>query len=245
MLFLITAFAVVVIVAFVSYSFGVNAGSNSKTSATTSVNARNLSVLTTTPPPSSISYAYPTPINVSDYHGFITPTEANSLLGPSNHTAYAATNSSQLNTTLSGLMPNNIGYTITSEHIISYDSHATVNVSGVRESTGILQELLLESNSPQKVYAEGLNLYSDVFNLTSLRSNANLSDVNAQTNITLYNMTYSYSSYDAAQYGTNTMTNYIRILGFKGNTTAFVSMAQPLGSSSNAIEVASAVASHI
>ena len=244
MLIMIVSFIiVVVVVAFVSYSLGTNAGSGSKPTSTISGSSQ-LSVPTTSPK-SNASYAYPTPINASAYQGFVSVSEANTLLGPSNYTAYAARNSSQLNVTLASLMPNNIGYKVTSEYIIAYDTYATANVNGVVQPVGRLQELMLQSNNSKGTYSEALKLYAGIFNLTSLRLNANYSSVAAQKNVTLSNMTYSFSTYDIHQYITNSLVNYVMVLGFKGNTTAFVSMTHPANRSVNATELASIVASRI
>lgn len=244
MLIMIASFIIiVVVVALVSYSLGTNAGSGSKPTSTISGSSQ-ISVPTTAPK-SNASYAYPTPINASAYPGFVSVSEANTLLGPSNYTAYAARNSSQLNITLASLMPNNVGYKVTSEYIIAYNTYATANVNGVVQPVGRLQELMLQSNNSKNTYSEALKLYAGIFNLTSLSLNANYSSVAAQKNITMSNMTYSFSTYDIHQYITNSLVNYIMVLGFKGNTTAFVSMTQPANRSVNATELASIVANRI
>ena len=240
---------IIVIAAYASYNLGVQAGlKTSKANFSTTGSGY-------TPPPAQnqstpvvpqTQTASPTKINASDYSGFINVSDANTLIGPSNYSAYASTNSLQVNTTLTGLLPNRIGYNVTAEYIIAYTTTVDINVSGYREPTAGIQEFLLESDNAHNAYIEGLKIYSSVFNVTHMQQNKNLSGISVGMNRTESNMTYSYSTYNVFDSVSNRTSNYVMLLGYKGNTTVFVSMAYVNATKrANATQLASIVAGHI
>ncbi len=236
-----------IVVSYASYSIGFSSGSKGAKSvgAPGTVNTQNLSALA---PTTTViqTQSEPTQINASAYSGFLNVSNVDILIGPSTYTAYVAKNASQLNTTLSGLMPNYYGYTITSEYIIGYTTLATENVSGQTESSGDLQEILLLSNNSHSTYAEGLSIYSgELFNSTVLQENANFSAVSAAFNATVLNMTYTYSTYTTRIPGPNVTANVTWLLGYKGNTTVFYQMVQPQGIQTNVTELATMISGHL
>ncbi|MDE1834362.1 MAG: hypothetical protein KGH64_03420 [Candidatus Micrarchaeota archaeon] len=247
---ILAAFIIVlVVVTYLAYSFGYQAGINNGISKQQSAGPGYLNSVSTQPyqstVPTNTTYVNPTLINVSSYGGFILPSQANSLIGMSGYSAYESNSPAQLHVTLSGLIPNGLGYNITSEYIVAYSTNATVNVMGYQDAASRLQEFMLISTNPKAVYGEGINLYNATFNLTKLKQDKNLTNVSVGSNLSASGMVYSYSSASTNLPG-NIISYGARLIGYKGNTTVFTQLSM-LNTSKvvNITALASVIASHI
>ena len=225
------------IVAVVSYMIGFKTGSASlaKTQVQPSVLTSNNKSLPSQP----IVNSSPTKINVSASKYFILPSEAASLIGSGGYYAYEATTPAQIAAATAGLLPSSPSYNITSDYLISYNSSS-------KHSYGGLQELILESKQSAAVYAVGMSIYHNAFNMTALKANKNITSADVGVNLTSGSMEYSFSATSSLYPGTNTMINGAIILGHTANVTVFAQISLLNSTLSvNQSRFAAMIASHL
>ena len=226
------------IVAVVFYMIGFKTGSASLVKAQTSpsvLTSNNQSV-----PSQPIVNSSPTKINVSASKYFILPSEAASLIGSGGYYAYEATTPAQVAAATAGLLPSSPSYNITSDYLISYNS------SSSKHSYGGLQELILESSQSAAVYAVGMSIYHNAFNMTALKANKNITSADVGVNLTSGPMEYSFSATSSLYPGTNTAINGVIILGHTANTTVFAQISLLNSTLSvNQSRFAAMIASHL
>ncbi len=225
------------IVAVISYMIGFRTGSASlaKAQAQPSVLTSNNKSLPSQP----IVNSSPTKINVSASKYFILPSEAASLIGSGGYYAYEATTPAQIAAATAGLLPSSPSYNITSDYLISYNSSS-------KHSYGGLQELILESRQSAAVYAVGMSIYHNAFNMTALKANKNITSADVGVNLTSGSMEYSFSETSSLYPGTNTVINGAIILGHTANTTVFAQISLLNSTLSvNQSRFAAMIASHL
>lgn len=215
------AFVVVLlIVAAASYTLGTHSVPVSNTSPQQSssvINSNYGSHPTSTIPPQQNTTL--TKINASSVSYFILPSQAQELLGPNNHTAYAATTPAQIGAAVPNVVPNGLGYNITTDYTILY-STTSKNV------TGGLQELLFATKQSKALYADGMNLYRNIFfNESKYKLNVNITNSSIGVNLTSGAMTYSYASFTSKLPTANTLGESVILIGYSNNITAFVQVS--------------------
>lgn len=213
--------AALLIVAVVSYTLGthsVPAGNASQQQSPSVINSNYGSQQ----PTSSVlpqQNTTLTKINASSVSYFILPSQAQELLGPSNHTAYAATTPAQLGAAVPNVVPNGLAYNVTTDYVILYSTTST-------SVTGGLQELLFVTKQSKALYADGMNLYKNIFfNESKYKLNANITNSSLGVNLTSGAMTYSYASFTSKLPTANALGESVILIGYSNNITAFVQVS--------------------
>jgi hypothetical protein len=230
---------ILIVVALVSYTLGTHASQGNASSSTVQtspgvLSSNNASQYTTTAPVTTIAVP-PFPVNVSSVKYFITPSEAEEVIGKGSGSAYESTTPAQLNSTTLR------EYNISAIYQVNYNNSATNT-----PSKSYLAESIYLSPKSQQVYKLALNTSKFNFNSTFVDSIYHAVNSTNALNQTVDGMTYSFYSFIAPLPPSNSLATQTSVIGFRNDTFVFLTaFSTNTTVMYNATKLATLAASHL